>query len=132
MADAEGFHLAVVGAHLAGMPLHRDLVERGAELVARTTTSPDYRLHALVGTVPPKPGLERVAAGGSAIEVEVYRLPYAEVGSFLATVHRPLGIGELTLVDGSTVHGFICEPAGLVGAEDVTRYGGWRGYVADR
>jgi len=95
-----------------------------------TTTSPDYRLHALTGTVPPKPGLERVAEGGCAIEVEVYRLPYSEVGSFLATVHRPLGIGELTLADGSAMHGFICEPAGLVGASDVTRYGGWRAFVA--
>lgn len=128
--DGSGLDLAVVGAHLAGMPLHQDLLDRGATLVARTTTSPDYRLHALANTTPPKPGLERVAAGGSCIEVEVYRLPVTEVGRFLATVKAPLGIGELTLVDGSHVHGFICEPAGLVGARDVTEYGGWRGYLA--
>lgn len=127
-AAPASFDLAVVGAHLAGMPLHGDLVDRGAVLVSRTTTSPDYRLHALAGTVPPKPGLERVASGGSCIEVEVYRLPLAEVGTFLATVHAPLGIGELTLVDGSAVHGFICEPVGLAGARDVTEYGGWRSY----
>lgn len=124
------FDLAVVGAHLAGMPLHHDLLDRGATLVARTTTSTDYRLFALANTVPAKPGLQRVADGGAAIEVEVYRLPAAEVGSFLATVHRPLGLGELTLADGSRVHGFICEPAGFEGAVDVTGYGGWRGYLA--
>jgi allophanate hydrolase len=125
-----GFDLAVVGAHLEGMPLHGELLDRGATLVTRTTTSPDYRLHALLGTTPPKPGLERVSSGGACIEVEVYRLPPDQVGSFLATVHSPLGIGELTLLDGSAVHGFICEPAGFVGSRDVTSYGGWRGYVA--
>lgn len=128
--EPEQFDLAVVGAHLAGMPLHRDLVDRGARLVARTRTSAEYRLHALANTVPQKPGLERVAADGASIEVEVYRLPVAEVGSFLATVHAPLGIGELVLADGSRVHGFICEPAGLVGARDVTEFGGWRSYLA--
>ncbi|MFL6159300.1 MAG: allophanate hydrolase [Marmoricola sp.] len=125
-----GFLLAVVGAHLAGMPLHPDLVARGAELVVATTTAPTYRLHALEGTTPPKPGLERVAADGAAIEVEVYRLPLAEVGGFLATVHAPLGIGEVLLADGTAVHGFICEPAGLAGAADITRHGGWRAYRA--
>lgn len=129
-AGAAGFDLAVVGAHLAGMPLHGELIERGAELIARTTTAASYRLHALADTVPAKPGLERVRSGGACIELEVYRLPVSEVGTFLATVRAPLGIGELTLVDGSQVHGFICEPSGLQGARDVTEYGGWRNYLA--
>ncbi|MCX6398037.1 MAG: allophanate hydrolase [Propionibacteriales bacterium] len=128
--DTTELDLAVVGAHLAGMPLHRDLLDRGARLIARTTTSPDYRLFALPDTIPPKPGLRRVVAGGAAIEVEVYRLPAAQIGSFLATVRAPLGLGELSLVDGSRVHGFICEPVALDGARDVTSHGGWRAYLA--
>lgn len=122
--------LAVVGAHLEGQPLHGDLVGRGAVLVERTETAASYKLFALRGTVPPKPGLRRVEEGGAAVEVEVYRLPTAAVGGFLATVAAPLAIGQVTLADGRQVHGFVCEPAGLAGAEDITRYGGWRAYLS--
>jgi allophanate hydrolase len=124
--------LAVVGAHLEGMPLHRDLRSRDAVLVRRTTTSPDYRLFSLRGTSPAKPGLKRVASGGLPIEVEVYRIPARHVASFLATVVAPLGIGQVTLADGGVVHGFICEPFGLDGARDISEFGGWRGFVDAR
>jgi allophanate hydrolase len=122
--------LAVVGAHLSGMPLNGQLVERGATLREATTTAPCYRLHALRGTVPPKPGLQRVAEGGAAIAVEVWDLPLREIGSLLALVPAPLGLGSLTLADGSQVQGFICEGHGLAGATDITAYGGWRAYMA--
>jgi allophanate hydrolase len=126
---AGSLELAVVGAHLEGQPLHPDLLSRGAVLVERTSTAPAYRLFALRGTTPPKPGLRRVASGGAPIEVEVYRLPLAQVGGFLATVAAPLAIGEVVLTDGRAVHGFVCEPAGLEGAEDITDHGGWRAYL---
>jgi allophanate hydrolase len=120
--------VAVVGAHLRGMPLHRDLTARGATLVERTATAPTYLLYALRDTDPPKPGLRRVSAGGAAIEVEVYRMPLAEVGTFLSTVTAPLGLGQVTLADGRAVHGFVCEPYALDDADDITRAGGWRAY----
>jgi len=120
--------LAVVGAHLAGMPLHHQLTERGARLRACTTTAPNYRLYALKGTQPPKPGLAR-AAQGAAIAVEVYDLPAETVGSFLAGIPAPLGLGEIELADGSRVNGFICEPCALADAEDITVWGGWRNYL---
>lgn len=131
-ADAAGdsLSIAVVGAHLEGMPLHPRLLELGGALVARTTTAREYRLFALEGTVPPKPGLVRVGDGGGAVEVEVYRLPVASVAPFLADVGAPLAIGTVRLADDSEVHGFVCESVGTVGAEDITRFGGWRGYVA--
>lgn len=124
-----GFELAVVGAHLEGMPLHDALLERGAELVERTATESAYRLFALDGIVPPRPGLCRVDRAGAAIEVEVYRMPEAEVGAFLATVTAPLAIGQVVLADGRVVHGFVCEPAALQGALDITDFGGWRAYI---
>jgi allophanate hydrolase len=127
--------LAVVGAHLQGMPLHTQLTERRARLVQATTTSPHYTLHALPGTVPPKPGLARVAPDadpGHAIALEVYALPISTVGSFLALIPPPLGLGSVELADGSWVKGFICEPAGLQGADDISHFGGWRAYMADR
>jgi allophanate hydrolase len=122
--------IAVVGAHLTGMPLHPDLVARGATLVARTATAPTYRLYALRDTVPAKPALRRVASGGAAIEVEVYRMPIGEVGTFLASVVAPLGLGQVTLADGRAVHGFVCEPFALEEAEDITGAGGWRAHQA--
>lgn len=124
--------VAVVGAHLAGQPLHGQLVERGCRLLARTTTAPRYRLHALPGTTPPKPGLARVAGAdvGHAIEVEVYDMPQAAVGSFLALIAPPLGLGSVELADGRWVKGFICEGAALADAPDISAHGGWRAWRA--
>jgi len=133
-AGAGTLPIAVVGAHLSGMPLNSQLTERGATLVRATTTSPAYRLHALPGTVPPKPGLRRVAEGdeGAAIALEVWAVPLAQVGSFLALIPPPLGLGSVELADGSWVKGFICEGHALNGAQDVSHHGGWRAYVASR
>jgi allophanate hydrolase len=44
-------------------------------------------------------------------------------------VPSPLGIGNLQLIDGRTVKGFICEPFGIIGAEDITSFGGWAAYL---
>lgn len=123
--------VAVVGAHLSGMPLNSQLTERGATLLSQTETAPHYKFFALPGTVPPKPGLLRVANdAGSAIKVEVWTMPVAQYGSFVALIPSPLGIGTLQLADGSSVQGFICEPHALVGAQDITHFGGWRAYIA--
>jgi allophanate hydrolase len=130
--SAPALRLAVVGAHLHGMPLHGQLVERQCRLVARTRTASAYRLHALPGTVPPKPGLERVAEGGVPIEVEVYEMPQAQLGSFLALIPPPLGLGSVELESGEWVKGFICEPHGLFDAQDVSSFGGWRAYMQSK
>jgi allophanate hydrolase len=122
--------LAVVGAHLRGLPLNGQLTERGAVWRETTTTAARYRLHALPGTRPPKPGLQRVADGGHAIEVEVWDVPLAQIGSFLALVPPPLGLGSVELADGRVVHGFLCEAYALDGAPDISRHGGWRAYIA--
>ena len=123
--------VAVVGAHLSGMPLNSQLTERGATLVGTTSTAADYRLYALPGTTPPKPGLLRVAAGqGSAIALEVWDMPLQHYGSFVTLIAAPLGIGTLKLADGSQVQGFVCEAEALHEAQDITHLGGWRAYIA--
>jgi len=125
--------VAVVGAHLSGMPLNGQLAERGARLVAGTQTAPVYRLYALAGTAPPKPGLVRAAPGqGAAIAVEVWEMPLAHYGSFVALIPPPLGIGTLTLADGSLVQGFLCESQALEDATEITHHGGWRAYLEHR
>jgi allophanate hydrolase len=128
--------LVVVGAHLTGMPLNGQLTSRHARLLGTTTTSPNYRLYALPGTVPPKPGLRRVTVGGlesesgAAIVVEVWALSIEAFGSFVSEIPSPLGIGTVELADGSFHKGFICEPFGLEGGTDITHHGGWRAYRA--
>jgi allophanate hydrolase len=121
--------VAVVGAHLTGMPLNFQLTSRDAVLVEQTLTEREYRLYALPGTVPPKPGLVR-AQGGQSIIVELWDIPLARFGEFVAEIPAPLGIGNLTLIDGRTVKGFICEPWALADAQDITAFGGWRAYIA--
>lgn len=121
--------VAVVGAHLDGMPLHHELRDRNARLLARTRTAAEYRLVAL-RTEPPKPGLIHVGEGGAAVEVEVYEMPIGEVGGFLAGILPPLGIGPVLLTDGAMVHGFVCDPVAAAAAEDISAHGGWRAYLA--
>ena len=131
LAAARTIPVAVVGAHLSGMPLNAQLTERGATLRGAAQTAPDYRLFALPGTVPPKPGLLRVAQGaGAAIALEVWDMPLAHYGSFVSLVPRPLSIGTLALADGSAVQGFLCEAQAAAGAQDITSFGGWRAYMA--
>lgn len=121
--------LAVVGAHLTGQPLNPQLLSLGASLDRTTTTAPVYRLHALA-TTPPKPGLVHVGAeAGAAIETEVWRLPAEGLGRLLATLPRPMTLGSVELADGTRVPGFLCEPAALEDAEDITAHGGWRSYL---
>ncbi|MEA1085293.1 allophanate hydrolase [Sphingomonas sp. CD22] len=124
----ETVKLAVVGAHLEGMPLHWQLTSRAARLVAATTTAPTYRLYAMANTTPPKPALIH-DAGGAAIAVEVYELDVAAFGSFVVEVPAPLAIGSVTLADGSVVKGFVAEPRAIDGAQDITALGGWRAYI---
>jgi allophanate hydrolase len=122
--------LAVVGAHLSGMPLHSELSSRAARLVRTTCTAPLYRLFALRGETPPKPGLVHCGEGGHGIELEVYELEVSAFGSFAADVPPPLAIGTVILQDGTGVRGFVCEPRALNGALDITHHGGWRAYLA--
>jgi allophanate hydrolase len=125
----DGIKLAVVGAHLRGQPLNRQLLELGADFVGETCTAPTYRLYALPDTSPPKPGLVR-EDDGVEIEVEVWSLSAAAFGRFVAGIPAPLGIGTVVLRSGEAVKGFLCERIAVRGAEDISRYGGWRGYLA--
>jgi allophanate hydrolase len=122
--------LAVVGAHLSGMPLNGELRAAGARLLETTATAPHYRLYALAGTAPPKPGLLRVKNGeGAAIAVEIWALPEAGFGRFVAAVPPPLSIGTLELGGGRAVKGFLAEAEAIAGARDVSSFGGWRKFV---
>lgn len=132
-ADADMVPLLVVGAHLTGMPLNKELTGAGGKLLKTGRTQGDYQLFALPNTVPPKPGLvRRPGHNGTGISIEVWALPPAEFGTFVARIPAPLGIGKVTLDDGSSYPGFLCEGHAVVGAEDITHFGGWRNFIASR
>jgi len=123
--------IAVVGAHMSGMALNGELRALGGRLIESAVTAADYRLYALP-TTPPKPGMLRVEAGkGSAIELEVWALSASAFGQFVAAIPPPLSIGTIRLADGRNVKGFLVEAAGLDGARDISRFGGWRTYMAE-
>ena len=130
---SDRIEIAVVGAHLLGLPLNRELIELGASFSREVETTPDYRLFALTGSNPAKPGLLRVGEGaGAAIKAELWTLDPAGFGAFVAKIPAPLGIGTIRLKDGGSVKGFLVEAEAVKAAEDISRFGGWRAYLAAR
>jgi allophanate hydrolase len=130
--DAQSIPVAVCGAHMEGLPLNHQLTSRGATFVRRTRTIPAYRFYALPGGPPFRPGLVRVPSGGASIDVEVWSVPGAHFGSFVAGIPAPLGIGKVDLEDGQQVSGFLCEGHALEGAREITALGGWRQYLREQ
>jgi len=129
-AAADNFvRVAVCGAHMSGLPLNNQLTERRGRLVRCCRTAAQYRLFALLGGPPRRPGLLRAEIGRS-IEVEVWELPVAAFGSFVVGIPAPLSIGSIALEDGEQVKGFLCEAHAVAGASDITEFGGWRYYLA--
>ena len=128
--DADTVRLMVCGAHMQGLPLNHQLTERGARRVAATRTAPDYRLYALAGGPPFRPGLVRDEAQGAAIDVEVWELPLTGLGGFMTDIPAPLGIGTVELENGEWCKGFICEPCAIETAQEITAFGGWRQFLA--
>jgi allophanate hydrolase len=129
--DLEHIEVVVCGAHMQGLPLNWQLIERGAVFRERTSTAACYRMYALTGGPPYRPGLVMDADHGAEIEVEIWAVPAAEFGSFVAGIPAPLGIGKLALADGRELSGFICEPRGVAGAREITGLAGWRAYRPD-
>jgi allophanate hydrolase len=127
--DEHRLSIAVVGAHMAGLALNSQLTEWRGRREFSARTAPHYRLYALPGGPPQRPGLVRVEDGGSAIALEVWSLPAWQFGEFVAAIPAPLGLGTIELEDGSTVQGFVCEGYAAASARDITRFGGWRAYL---
>lgn len=129
-APKNWIELAVMGAHLSGLPLNHQLTSRGAQLIRTARTSASYQFFALPGTVPPKPGMVRCADGqGGNIEVEIWALSPEAFGNFVTEIPSPLGIGTITLEDGASVKSFLCEAIAVTGAQEITRFGGWRAFL---
>ena len=130
-APGGAIRIAVYGAHMLDLPLNHTMTERGARYVRADTSAPDYLFYALPGAGVARPGMVRTEAGkGAAIALELWDMPVDAFGSFMKTIAAPLGIGTLTLSDGTTAQGFICEAIATEGATDITEIADWRKYLA--
>ena len=121
--------LFVVGAHLRGQPLEGELRALGARWAGEAATAPAYRLAAL-DTVPPKPGLSRVTAGGASIAGEIWQLTPGALGRFLAALPAPMTLGRVELADGRRAVGFGATADAIAAGQDITAHGGWRAWLA--
>lgn len=121
--------LIVCGAHLSGLALNWQLTERGAELIEATQTAKSYRMYALSGGPPYRPGLIRDTEHGDEVAIEIWSVPYKELGSFVADIPAPLGIGKVETQDGRWLPGFICEGYVIADSEEITHFGAWREYI---
>lgn len=125
--------LAVGGAHMRGLPLNSQLLERGGRFLSEARTAPQYRFYAFQDGPLWKPGLVRLPPGepgGASLALELWALPASAWGSFLQCIPPPLGLGTVYLDDGRQVRGFLMEAAGRTGAQDITDLGGWRAFLA--
>jgi allophanate hydrolase len=115
---------------MAGLPLNGQITALGGRFLCEAATSPDYRLFALAGGPPARPGLLRVTDNGESVAVEIWAVPTAGLGKLIGQIPAPLGLGRVRLGDGREVTGFLSEAAGLEGARDITAFGGWRAFLA--
>ena len=117
---------------MRGLPLNHQLTELDAAFVKATSTAKGYRLYNVPEKMPPRPGMVRDSSSEAALELEVWSMPLKNFGAFMVQIASPLCIGTVYLEDGTPVYGFLCESDPLKGAEEITAFGGWRGYLASR
>ncbi len=118
---------AVSGLLMRGMELNSRMTDVGATFAREAETAPIYRMWSIEDA---HPGMVRVAGGGRALRLEVWRVPWAGVTLILLEEPPGLCVGKVQLEDGSEVLGILAEPALLAGHREITEYGGWREYLA--
>ena len=122
--------VAVVGAHLSGLPLNGQLQLLGGRLHSRARTEAGYSLYRLPGEGVARPGLLRTGEGpATGIAVELWDLPHQGIGALTDLIPAPLGLGSVVLAGGERVLGFLVERWATVDATDISAYGGWRAYL---
>jgi allophanate hydrolase len=124
--------LAVAGAHMRGLPLNGQLVERGGRFLSEAFTAASYRLFTFTEGLVPKPGLVRVNSGGVNLPLELWDLPEQAWGGFLALIPHPLCLGKIQLSSGEWVTGFLMESSHVEKCQDITASGGWRNYLKEK
>jgi hypothetical protein len=121
--------LAVNGTLMRGLKLNPNMVAAKATFVRETKTEAAYRLWTINDE---HPAMLRVTDGtGVTVAVEVWSVPPAGLAGILLNEPPGLCIGKVRLEDGSIVLGVLGEPALVEGHREITKYGGWRAYLAE-
>jgi Asp-tRNA(Asn)/Glu-tRNA(Gln) amidotransferase A subunit family amidase len=131
----------------AGDPTVTAIIAKGLDIAAPAAFDALHRLEALrrecepawseidvllAPTTPTAYTVEavRVEKGGASVETEIWRLPTAAFGAFVASVEPPHAIGKVALDDGRWLPGFLCDAIAAAGQPDIGAYGGWRNWLA--
>ncbi len=114
---------------MRGLALNGNMLDAGAQFVREATTSPEYRLWTIGDR---HPAMLRVREGGAAIALELWDVPAAGLARILLGEPPGLCVGKVRLADGTEVLGVLGEPMLCEGQPEITRWGGWRAYVAAR
>ena len=119
--------LAVNGTLMRGLELNGNLLAVGASFVCEARTAPCYRLWSIDDRYP---AMLKVKSGGAPIEIEVWSLPAEGLATILLQEPPGLTIGKVELDGGEETLGVLGEPSACEGKREITKYGGWRAYIA--
>lgn len=129
MSSSQPVLLAVNGTLMRGLELNSNMLAVGATFVREVQTEPAYRLWSINDR---HPAMVRVKTGGVAVAAEVWAVPPEGLASILLKEPPGLSIGKVTLADGSEVLGVLGEPILCEGQKEITQFGGWRAYKANK
>jgi gamma-glutamylcyclotransferase (GGCT)/AIG2-like uncharacterized protein YtfP len=119
--------LAVNGTLMRGLELNGNMTLVGAQFVREALTEPAYRLWSIGDRYP---AMMRVQQGGVSVAVEIWSVPASGIGALLLLEPPGLAIGKVRLVDGEEVLGVLGEAFLCEGQKEITRWQGWRAYIA--
>ena len=120
-------HIAINGTLMRGLELNQNMLAAGAVFVREDHTAPCYRLWSIDDRYP---GMLRTGQGnGAAIELEIWEVD--ELGLMRILQQEPPGLtlGRILIEAGDELLGILAEPYIVEGMQEITVYGGWRGYL---
>ena len=120
--------LAVNGTLMRGLELENNLKAVNAIFIKESKTEKAYRLFSINDKYPAMVK----DAKGSAIDVELYEISEQGMQEVLSKEPEGLTIKEITLIDGSKVQGVVGLPFIIENRKEITKYGGWRNYLAHK
>ncbi|MCX6022285.1 MAG: gamma-glutamylcyclotransferase [Chloroflexi bacterium] len=124
----EPFVLFVNGTLMRGLALHSNL--DGAAFLGEASTAPVYRLFSIDDQ---HPGMFETSEGGISVPGELYLLP-PDIWARVEAGEPPnLYCGPVRLDDGRVVDGILYPQEAIMPTHrDISSFGGWRAYWADR
>ena len=128
MKSKNSLILAVNGTLMRGLELENNLKAVNAIFIKESKTEKAYRLFSIDDKYPAMVK----DAKGSAIDVELYEISEQGMQEVLSKEPEGLTIKEITLIDGSKVQGVVGLPFIIENRKEITKYGGWRNYLAHK